>query len=438
MAKVLRRPEPWHYLLLAAGGLFIALCARHQWFFFDEWAFLVPSGPTNLLAPHVGHWSTGPMLLTHALQGMFGLRSYAPYVGLAIAIHLGIAHLLWRILRRVGVQEWVAVALAFFFTVLGAGAQNILWGFQIGFMGAILLGLGALLVVDVAEPRHPALAYAGFVVLSVTSLAFAGTALPLLAAAAVLAWRRRGWRRAALLLAPSVVIYAAWYLYAATAFVQAPAGRAETVEQLLTAVPQYAATMFVDALQAITPIPLFGIVLFTVVLLVVAARFTALWRTRPLALATTLAAVAFALLTGFSRVNLGIPEAGAGRYVYYMVALMLPVLGVAATAAIRRRALLPALAVLVIAAAAVYNAGLLRVDSLEQASREQGSRAIISAAAAALSDPALTVPPDAQPEPQYAPDLTAADLRMLLEEGQFVPGPYTPDDYETARKNLQR
>lgn len=425
-----------HYVLLAAGALWIALCARGQWFFYDEWAFLVEPDASGLMAPHVGHWSLSPILITELLRSIFGLSTYVPYLAVAVLIHLGIAHLLWRALRRLGTHRWVAVALAFLFTVLGIGSENILWAFQIGFMGAILLGLGAVLVADVQAPKRPWIAFIGFVVLTTASLTFSGTALPLLAAAALVAWRRHGLRRAVVMLLPAVVVYGCWYVYATRSFDMAKGGRVDGFGQLLTGVPQYAAKMFVDALQLLTPIPSFGIILFTIVLIAAVARFTSLWRTRPIALALLLGGLVFALLTGFSRINNGFEATLQGRYVYMMLTLMFPLIGVILTVAIRRRMIQPTLAVALVLATAVYNAGVMRVTASAQSERELNTRDILYAAAAIVEDPSWDIPDDAKPEPVFAPDVTVASLRMLVERGWLTPHPYSSTAYLTAIANL--
>jgi hypothetical protein len=426
-----------HYVLLAVGAVWIVFCATGQWFFFDEWAFLVPTpAATDYLAPHVGHWSAAPMLITHALESVFGLGSYWPFLLPAIAVHLGIAHLLWRIARRAGVDRWIAVALALFFTVLGAGGENILWAFQIGFMGAVLLGLGAVLIADTVSPRHPVLAAVGFIVLTVVSLTFSGTALPLLLAAALVAWRRRGFVRAALLVVPAVFVYGSWYLFANRSYPMSGGGRVEGLGQLLTGVPNYAAKMFVDALQLITPVPGFGIVLFGVVLIAVLLRAGSFWRTRPMVIALVAAGLAFALLTGFSRINNGFDATLQGRYVYMVISMLVPLFGVVLTAAVRRFGAPVVLAVALVLAAAVYNAGLLKQDADAQSSREIHTQEILSAAAEVVGDPSLDIADDAKPAPIFAPDVTAADLRELVENGTFVPGAYSEPAYLTAVANL--
>ena len=47
-----------------------------------------------------------------------------------------------------GADPWVATALALLFALLGAGAEDLAWAFQIGFVSSVLFGL---LSMEVAE-----------------------------------------------------------------------------------------------------------------------------------------------------------------------------------------------------------------------------------------------------------------------------------------------
>ena len=53
---------------------------------------------------------------------------------------------------------------------------------------------------------------------------FSGTAIPLLVAAGVLGWIRRGFARTALLLLPAAAVYLTWYLFVARAAAQPSQG----------------------------------------------------------------------------------------------------------------------------------------------------------------------------------------------------------------------
>ena len=67
------------------------------WFNDDDWDFLArrKAGDVgDLMRPHFGHWTLLPMLAYRLLWTMVGLRSYTPYLLLAIAAHLAVAALL--------------------------------------------------------------------------------------------------------------------------------------------------------------------------------------------------------------------------------------------------------------------------------------------------------------------------------------------------------
>ena len=134
------------------------MLARTQWFFADEWEFLSARGVNvhDLLRAHYGHWVAVPVVVYRALWEVVGLRSYLPYAGLAIALHLVAAALLWVVMRRAGVSPWIATVAASVFALFGAGAQDVLWAFQITFSLALVLGLVHLLLADHDGPRSTA------------------------------------------------------------------------------------------------------------------------------------------------------------------------------------------------------------------------------------------------------------------------------------------
>ena len=214
-----------HVASLAIGFVGVVLVNRDQWFFGDEWAFLGPRGVLHgdpgLFAPHNEHWSTVPVLVYRGLYSLFGVRSYLPYVVVLAVVHVAVAHLLWRVMRRSGVDVVVATELCVLFLFLGAGAENILWAFQIGFIGSVACGLGALLLLD----RDTAFDWplggrdvAAWAVL-VLGLMCSGIGVPMVAVAAVAVLLRRGFGRAGLARAALVVsvpgaVYLAWLVLA--------------------------------------------------------------------------------------------------------------------------------------------------------------------------------------------------------------------------------
>src|SRR4051794_39941197 len=136
------------HALTLVGGFFVLLNAnKDQWFFGDEWDFLSHRGvlhaERSIWYPHTEHWSTGPILIYRALYSRYGLRSYMPYIVVLLVLHLVVAHVLWRLLRQAGVDPTLSAALGGVYVLLGAGYENLLWAFQIGFIGSLAVGGGA-------------------------------------------------------------------------------------------------------------------------------------------------------------------------------------------------------------------------------------------------------------------------------------------------------
>ena len=88
------------------------------------------------------------MLIYRVLYSTVGLHSYLPYQLLALGTHITIAALLFTIIRRQGVDPWIATAAASLFVMFGRGAGDIVVAFQITFTLALMFGLIQLLLVD--------------------------------------------------------------------------------------------------------------------------------------------------------------------------------------------------------------------------------------------------------------------------------------------------
>ena len=126
-----------------------------MWFFRDDWLFITDrelTDPGSLFEPHNGHWSTVPIVVFRVLYRIFGIDSYRPYQAAVVVMHLGVCVLVRIIARRVGVGPWLATVLAGLLVLFGAGREDIIWGFQVGFTGAMFF---ALLLLVLAAPRRP-------------------------------------------------------------------------------------------------------------------------------------------------------------------------------------------------------------------------------------------------------------------------------------------
>jgi hypothetical protein len=336
---------------VVAGGLWLAL-GRRQWFWLDEWDFLTKRGVTahDLLDDHNGHWSALPILVYRALWSTVGLRSYLPYLATLIVLHLVTAALLLVLMRRVGVNVWIATAATSAFVLFGTGWQNIEWAFQIGFVGALALGLTQLLLADHEGPidRRDLLGvFAGLAALMCSSIA-----VSILVVVAIAALSKRGLAAAALHAVPLGLIYLAWWI---------PIGRrgAEAGPAFGTArvdtVGRFVAVGFRGTFRDFGTYPGIGLLVALVLCagLFLAWRpfgFTELRRRAAIPAAFLCGAVFFLIMTGYTRVGFFGPEiARSSRYEYVVLALCLVPIAVALDAFVRRwHLLLPVACVLLL------------------------------------------------------------------------------------------
>lgn len=180
-------------------------------FFQDSWEFLMhrrdPS-VANLLEPHNEHIVLLPVLITEASLRLFGMDSMTPELVLLVALELVVAGLLFVYARR-RLGPWPALFAAVLLLFLGPAWQDLLWPFQVGFVGASACGLAMLLALENESERWDVAACA----LLAVSIAFSslGIAFAVAAAVDVLQHRRsRGLRRAYVFALP-LLLYLGWY-----------------------------------------------------------------------------------------------------------------------------------------------------------------------------------------------------------------------------------
>lgn len=142
----------WTFALVEAGAFALWFDrGRSLWFREDEWEFLANrsvSSPYDLINDHISHWTTLPILTYRVLYQLFGLRTYVPYLLVVLVVHLTCAALLRAVMRRAGVNPWIATAAASLFAFFGAGYEDMIWGVGISFSGALAFGLGYMLLAD--------------------------------------------------------------------------------------------------------------------------------------------------------------------------------------------------------------------------------------------------------------------------------------------------
>jgi hypothetical protein len=328
-------------------------------------------------------------------------------------------------------NPWIATLLAGAFSLLGAGAENIFWAFQVGFVGGLLAGVTAAYLVDVRELTSARAIAAG--VVGLIAVAMSGTALPVMVAAVVAACYRHGWRRAAAVFGPAVVIYALWLVthQDSTDDQLAPKGFAR-----LHLIPQYIGSSLVDNLGRTLFAPELGAPLLVALIAYVVLRSGQLWAVDPLAVLLAGSAVLFAASSALTRGGLGPEQASGSRYTYALIALLLPLSAIALSRIVAIGAAGIAVVLTFIVLVGSYNAGLLIEQANVQAAQEQQSHRLASATLAQwLADPREEVL-GLRPDPVVMPTLTVGGIVDLHQHGWFDPGGYGPADSLTAETYL--
>jgi hypothetical protein len=193
----------------ALGGLMFV--GRHFTFQADEWDWLLHRRGTSLsvfLRPHNEHLSALPILTYKTLFALFGATSTFPFRSLAALLTWTCAILLFVLIApRVG--SWIALAPAAVLLFFGPAWNDILWGFQIGYLGSVAAGLGCLLTLQRGTRR----ADAATCLLLIASLSCSSIGLPVLVGVAIelaLSERNRRWRRLWVVAVPAG-LYVLWY-----------------------------------------------------------------------------------------------------------------------------------------------------------------------------------------------------------------------------------
>ncbi len=427
-----------HVASLAAACAFWAWLDRGLWFFGDEWNFLVgrglshaPTNPQSIWYPHNEHWSTLPVLLWRGLYGVFHLGTYWPYIIPVLLAQVLVMHLAWRVSLRAGADIWVATAAVAVLGFLGAGAEDLAWGFQIGFVGSVLFGLLAFDLLD----RRPRPGWRQLVLASVSlvaSLMCSTIGDAMVVGAAVLAFARLPWRRALAVLALPIFSYALWFSAVGRLGLSAHSDR--FTAGTLTALPRYMWDGLSWALGRASNLQPAGPVILVVLIVWALWNAPKMWRRQPVLLALCAATVAFYLLAGLGRdISTGTPE--VSRYVYVAIALLTPVI---ATLLSPRSVPAPVRwgAVAVLAVVLVGNVGQAETWVKSRVDLTSRLKTDVFAVGRLVGRGVPDVTgPDAAPI-SYFPNLSAAGLALLERSHLLPPATLTPADMANARALL--
>ncbi len=433
--RMLRSAAAWHYASLILGFLVIGTLQFGQWFYFDEWSFLQLHGP-GLFEPHVGHWSTSPLLVYQGLGAVFGEHSYLPYAALVTLIHLANAHLIWRITIRAGASRWIATTATTVIVFLGIGAENILWAFQIGYLGASALGLLALWLASSERISNPRLVAVTLV--SLFSLTWSGTAIPLVVATALVLFSRYGWKRTAVYVAFTSAVYLSWYVAFALGSPSNPDTGGFGAEKLFVHMPIFLGILLVLGFGSVFPVVGIGAavaIAATVWLIAVLVKRRYTPTLLPV-IALAVAAVVFALLSAFSRAETSVGAALSSRYAYTEVLFLLPLLALALSRLAARRSWGIRVAVVAVLALAGYQGFVLVANATDQSAIENQSHRRISAALWLYGQFGDAIDPATRPDAVRAPDLTMGALEDLYKADRIDIGDFTKTDLASVRHDL--
>jgi hypothetical protein len=376
-------------VLLVAVGAFLMYVGRGETFFYDDWAYVVEKfggGIHSLLVPHNEHFSLIPIAIYKVLFHLVGINHYQVFRLVLVVFHLGCAALIYDLAqRRIG--AWPALVAAAAILCLFAAWQNLIWAFQMSFVGSVLGGLAAWALID-RNTRACDIAACGAVAFA---LCCSGLGLPFVPGIAVeLLWRRQP-RRLWLVAAP-FALYVLWYTQYGVSMVTSAS---------IVASPQWIMNMAAAGVGALVGRDVdWGIPLSVVALTLAARRFVGGANVSPRLVGAVLTALTFWVLTGISRSLIQAPD--ESRYAY-LSAVVVVVIAVELAPAVRFTGRAVGVGAVIVAVSAVMgwqtlhaNAGTLRSDGQTIAAQLGGLQIVGDYAA-----------PTYAPNPALAPNITA-------------------------------
>jgi hypothetical protein len=416
--------------IIASGLVFMYVVAimNHQWFYADEWEFIStrsrpplsePGRVLNMLfTPHNEHWSTIPILIYRAVFGVVGLRGYWPYLILLYAFHLILVVLVVRLMKRCGVPVVGRCFAAAIFTVYGAGAENLLWAFQFAWIAACIAGLVLVELIDVPTFSRRRLVVVWLV--GVAGLMCAGIGVSMVAAGALTAWIRHGWRRAVAVASVPAVVQLLWTAKYGQNSAPIPIQWSAVPHRAIT----YTWTALSSAFDRTTGLDGLGIVALAALVFALVRFAPQLRHTHAAALGLAGASVPLLLLIAVGRVDLDKPD--TSRYAYVLFALVSPL-----AFTVLARSLAGAgrgfgwVASGVGALSVVTSVGVFADSAYKEGLVEEvAKKEVVAAFSVARSNFAA---PNAIPSIRNA-DLNVSAIRRLLNQGFSPPGVPDPQD----------
>ena len=370
-------------------------------FYYDEWDFVLDRRAWNLealLAAHNEHLSAVPVFVYKVLMAVVGIREHDPYLVVLLLLHGLCAVLVWMVVRR-RVGDWLAVCAAALVLFMGSAYFDIVWAFQIGFLGSIAAGLGAVLALERRDRTGDVLAC----VLLLVSIGSSSLGVPILGGAILFLLLDRDRRARLWVWAIPLGLYLVWYVAYGR-----DATTPSTKRQNITDAPNYAVEMISAGAGGLFNMSQeIGRVLAVLGAYLLISRVARAGRARQALIAITAAGLAFWLLTGIARANLGEPN--ASRYIYPSGVVLLLIAAEAARGLrVTREGLI--IAALITAAAAVSGFGRFHDGTVNL----KASSSAIRVALAAVDATGDGMPADFIPQGDHAPQVQAGPYREAV------------------------
>jgi hypothetical protein len=381
-----------------------------------------------------------PILLWRALFNLFHLSSYWPYLVPLLLAEVVVMHLLWRLCRRNAVGPWVAATAVAVVGFLGAGGEDLGWAFQIGFVGSVALGLGAVLLVDRSAPTTAHCAIASLLTLASLMCSTVGDAMTV--ALAIVLFCRQPAKRALAVLALPVMSYAVWWEVVGRLGLMS--ARDNVQFSTFTNLPSFILTGLSIALGRTFNFPQAG----AAVLLALGAWFmwhvkTLLTR-RPALVGLSAAAIVFYVIVALGR-DMGVDGdlgSTAPRYIYIGIALLMPMIACSLSSArdwarsVARGSVTTVAVVVLLIVTAFGGAGRAESWATARVAMVRGLETNVRATARLLASGAWDATGAVARPIAYSPDLTAQVLYQLGSSGLLGNAAIPPADMSNARALL--
>jgi hypothetical protein len=406
---------------------------RNQWFIRDDWAFVITRPVIRetlgnaewLFTAQDGHWMSPPLIIYRALQNLFGLNSYWPYLLVNLALHVGAVLLVRRLCLRWGASAWTTTLACSILLVFGGGWENIVFAVQITYNLTLVCFLAQLVLCDHDGPpdwRDWVGALVG--VIGVTSSGFG----PFMIVGLVifLAGRRR-WKALVVGVVPQALAYLWWYF----TWQEDPAAAANPGAP--SRIPEFAVRGLVATFESLAGVAALGGVAL-VGSIALALSNTVSPRVRWGVVASWATVLSMFVGIGLHRVGFGVDFATASRYQYMAAMLLVPVLALAVDRLASWSVGLHRAGRVVLAASVLLNLGTLRVEAAKWSARSADAKRLFELVAGSglLGEvPATTI------IDPFNPDVNAVAVLVLVRDGIITPRPpTTPEEIAEVRRAL--